>query len=86
MTARESDTHLGLEREQCQTQKYTQSNEPTAKSSTIKLKQDNHANTHNACITMTLSKNATTTPSVNASMRVKVDSKTKFNGWLWRFQ
>lgn len=41
---------------------------------------------HKACSTILLLKKATTTPSVNASISVKVESKKKFKGWLWRFQ
>ena len=33
-----------------------------------------------------MSKNATVTPSVNASMIVKLERRTRFHGWLWRLK
>ena len=47
---------------------------------------DMRKTTYSACRTITLSKKATSTPSVKASMSVNVDRRTRLRGWLWRFQ
>lgn len=79
--------YLGLKREQSQAKEDTEGDQPEShRSKKRSWEKENSRNAYKACNTIKLLKNATITPRVKASINVKVDSKTKLSGWLWRFQ